>query len=69
MANIAISDLRPVDFDLLSDSESYIRDISDAELNAQIGGIAPFWAGYFIGVAATGVATFLIGGIIDWLFD
>ena len=69
MANIAISDLRPADFDLLSDSESYIRDISGAELNAQTGGIAPFWAGYFIGVAATGVATFVIGGILDWLFD
>jgi hypothetical protein len=69
MANIAISDLRPADFDLLSDSESYIRDLSDVELNAQTGGIAPFVAGYFVGVAVTGIATFVIGGILDWLFD
>lgn len=40
MANIAISDLNPAGFDLLSDSKSYMRELSDTELTAQ-GGITP----------------------------
>lgn len=40
MANIAISDLRPTGSDLFFDSESYMKDLSDGELNIQ-GGITP----------------------------
>ncbi|MGD1699135.1 hypothetical protein [Dapis sp. BLCC M229] len=40
MANIAISELNPVGFDLFSDSESYMVDLSDNELTTS-GGISP----------------------------
>lgn len=40
MANIAISELNPVGFDLFSDSESYMVDLSDNELTTS-GGILP----------------------------
>ncbi|RAQ48795.1 hypothetical protein B9S53_01950 [Arthrospira sp. O9.13F] len=38
MANITISDLRPAGADLFSDSESYLNEISDSELNTTNGG-------------------------------
>jgi hypothetical protein len=39
MTNITISDLHPTDFDLLSSSDSYMRELSDEELNTLIGGL------------------------------
>jgi hypothetical protein len=65
MANIAISNLNPVGFDLLSDSESYMRDLSDTELNAQ-GGITPALAASSepCGMAAA----FGAAALYDWLF-
>jgi hypothetical protein len=38
MANITISDLRPAGADLFSDSESYLNELSDSELNTTKGG-------------------------------
>ena len=32
MSNITISDLRPVDADLLLDSESYLNDLTEGEM-------------------------------------
>jgi hypothetical protein len=66
MANIAISDLNPAGFDLLSDSESYMRELSDAELTAQ-GGITPVLAA---SSEPCGMAVaFGVAALIDWLFD
>lgn len=47
MANIAISDLHPTGYDLFSDSESYMKDLSDGELDIQ-GGVTPVLIGYAI---------------------
>ncbi|MCU0532337.1 MAG: hypothetical protein MUD14_00295 [Hydrococcus sp. Prado102] len=38
MANIAISDLRPSGFQLISDNESYLRELSDIEFTTTQGG-------------------------------
>jgi hypothetical protein len=38
MASIKISDLRPSDFDLLGDSESFLDDLSDNDLATINGG-------------------------------
>ena len=34
MANVKISELHPIGFELFSDSESYMKELSEAELNA-----------------------------------
>jgi hypothetical protein len=47
MANITISELRPAGADLFSDSESYIHDLGDHELN-NYGGFA--WTVVAVGV-------------------
>lgn len=39
MATIAISDLRPAGYDLFSDSESFLSNLSKEELGMQGGGI------------------------------
>lgn len=41
MSTIKVSDLQPVGFDLFSDSESYLRELSDEELALE-GGITPW---------------------------
>ncbi|WP_019501947.1 hypothetical protein [Pseudanabaena sp. PCC 6802] len=65
MANIAISDLKLAGFDLFSDSESYMRDLSDTELNAQ-GGITPVLAA---SSEPCGMAVaFGAAALYDWLF-
>lgn len=38
MANLKISDLQPTGYDLFSDSESYMMDLSEDELNTTHGG-------------------------------
>lgn len=54
MANIAISELRPVGFDLFSDSESYLVDLSDNELTTS-GGVTPtVVVGVAVGTVALG---------------
>jgi hypothetical protein len=69
MANIAIPNLNPAGFDLLSDSESYMRELSDAELDAQ-GGVTPVLAAAAASSEPCGMAVaFVAGAIIDWLWD
>ncbi|OPH10523.1 hypothetical protein [Cylindrospermopsis raciborskii] len=41
MANITISDLRPAGADLFSDSESYLNELTESEINSNIGGLTP----------------------------
>lgn len=40
MANITITDLHPVGSDLFMDSESFMNELSDAEINGTKGGIS-----------------------------
>ena len=47
MANITISNLNPTDSDIFSNSESYMMDLSDKELDGTNGG----WFGTAVGVA------------------
>ncbi|GBF80649.1 hypothetical protein [Aphanothece sacrum] len=42
MPNITISDLTPAGSDLFSDSESYLHELKDVEINATRGGITPW---------------------------
>ena len=49
MANIKISNLNPIDSDIFSNSESYMMDLSDNELDKTHGGA--FWGP--LGVALT----------------
>jgi hypothetical protein len=41
MANIHISDLRPIGADLFLDSESFINELTDEDLNMTHGGVTP----------------------------
>lgn len=41
MANITISDLRPAGSELFDDSENYLNDLTDDELNMTQGGYSP----------------------------
>lgn len=43
MANIAISDLRPVGTNLFQDSESFFNDLTDENLNVIYGGSISFF--------------------------
>jgi hypothetical protein len=66
MSNIAISDLHSTDFDLLSNSDSYMRELSDEELNAQRGGfiaVDDFLIGLMVGYTVGWVCN-----LIDSLF-
>ncbi|EAW44479.1 hypothetical protein PN465_00860 [Nodularia spumigena CS-584] len=49
MANIVISDLRPAGSELFMDSESYLTDLTNDELNHTSGGL--FWFGVAVGLA------------------
>jgi hypothetical protein len=70
MTNITISDLHPTDFDLLPNPESYMRELSDEELNAKTGGqleldlVSALVIGGLIGTVISS-----IGLILDYLFD
>lgn len=44
MANIKIYNLQPAGYDLFSDSESYMMDLSENELNTTHGGFTAFLA-------------------------
>ena len=52
MANITISNLNPTDSDIFSNSESYMMDLSENEIDATNGG----WFG-----AAVSVAGLIVG--------
>ncbi|MBD2452023.1 hypothetical protein H6G76_33915 [Nostoc sp. FACHB-152] len=55
MTRITIYDLNPTGSELFSDSESYLKELSEAELAIQ-GGIIPFLAGLVFGGALSFVA-------------
>lgn len=55
-----------------SPGDGIARALTDAEMDVVAGGLAPFFAGYFVGVAATCVGIALVhaaGSLWDWLFD
>ena len=54
MANITISNLTPIDSDIFSNSESYMMDLSDNELDGTNGG----WFGTAVGLASLGVGIY-----------
>ncbi|MBW4423015.1 MAG: hypothetical protein KME50_00730 [Nostoc desertorum CM1-VF14] len=68
MASIVISELHPVGFELFSDSEGYLRDLSEPELGIE-GGIIPAiaaaaaWSSIGCKVAAVGLAAGAVGYI------
>lgn len=51
MASIKISDLHPAGSELFSDSESYMNEVSEGELDIQ-GGISPLIAAAALGALA-----------------
>ncbi|MGD1699137.1 class IIb bacteriocin, lactobin A/cerein 7B family [Dapis sp. BLCC M229] len=54
MANITISELRPAGTELFLDSEGFISELTEEELNFTKGGITPafFAAGFVAGYVA-----------------
>jgi hypothetical protein len=54
MASIKISDLRPSDFDMFGDSETFLNDLSDNDLATINGGKGGIWGA---------IASALTGGI------
>lgn len=53
-------------------TDAAIRALDAGEIDVVAGGLAPFFAGYLVGVAATGVGIALVhavGSLWDWLFD
>lgn len=59
MTNITISDLNP------ADSDSYMRELSDEELNALAGG----WIEELLAAIGVGVASIFTGVWIGMLFE
>ncbi|ACK66684.1 conserved hypothetical protein [Rippkaea orientalis PCC 8801] len=53
MANIAISNLYPAGTDLFVDSESFMAELTDDQLNETHGGA--FWFGVAVGLAISHV--------------
>ncbi len=53
MANILISDLRPAGAELFMDSESYLNDLTDAEMMNTKGASTPFCIGVIVGLTIT----------------
>lgn len=69
MARITISNLQPSGYALFSDSESYMTDLSDVELQVQ-GGISPATPAIAASSEACGIlAAAAICKVVDWLFD
>lgn len=62
MANITISDLCPAGFDLLSDSESFMKELSSGEISIQ-GGIINTLAAVAISATTVSVAASVGFGI------
>ena len=54
MSNITISNLNPIDSDIFSNSESYMMDLSDKELDGTNGG----WFNALVGIASLGVGIY-----------
>jgi hypothetical protein len=50
MAKIVVSDLRPAGADLFTDSESFLHDLTETEIDTTQGGITPFLVGVAVGI-------------------
>jgi hypothetical protein len=50
MAKIVLSDLRPAGADLFTDSESFLHDLTETEIDTTQGGITPFIIGVGVGI-------------------
>lgn len=61
MASIAISDIRPVGYDLLFDGESYMTDLNENELDRVVGGTEPITGAMALAFGLTVGAAFLGG--------
>jgi hypothetical protein len=53
MANIVISELRPAGSELFMDSESYLNDLTDAEMMNTKGASTPFCYGVIVSLLIT----------------
>ncbi|MBE9197505.1 MULTISPECIES: hypothetical protein [unclassified Nodularia (in: cyanobacteria)] len=51
MATIQIDNLKPSGFDLLTDEESFLHEVSDEQMGLTYGGITP-WGALFLAAAA-----------------
>jgi|GEM_PF-2531677 lactobin A/cerein 7B family class IIb bacteriocin len=72
MATIAINELRPAGYDFFSDSESFLGDLSEQELNNVNGGTSPVfsaiietaaYSSWQCGAAISGAVT-IVGSLI-----
>ncbi|MFN6501266.1 MAG: hypothetical protein RMX65_030315 [Nostoc sp. DedQUE01] len=64
MATIKISDLRPTGSDLFSDSEGYMNELNDNEVDAIYGGYKR-WQRVSAGVSLIGISTLIVGPLIE----
>ncbi|MBW4423016.1 MAG: hypothetical protein KME50_00735 [Nostoc desertorum CM1-VF14] len=57
MATISIADVKPVGFNLLSEEENFLSDLSKEEVSLTYGGGTPItlaWGAYILAAAAVG---------------
>jgi hypothetical protein len=66
MASIAISDIRPVGQDLFFDTESFMADLNENELDRVVGGTEPV-SMFFLGAAVvigSGLLGYAVGSAL-----
>jgi lactobin A/cerein 7B family class IIb bacteriocin len=61
MASIAISDILPVGHDLLSDTENFMTDLNENELERVVGGTEPITGAMALSLGIAAGAAFLGG--------
>jgi hypothetical protein len=55
MATINIADVKPLGFNLLSEEESFLNDLSEEQVSLTYGGVIPVvWIGFSLAAAAVG---------------
>ncbi|WP_414572350.1 hypothetical protein [Nostoc sp. CCY 9925] len=64
MATINISDLRPTGSDLFSDSEGYMNELNDNEVDAIYGGYRR-WQRVAASVSIVAISTLIVGPLIE----
>lgn len=64
MACITISNLQPLGSELFSDSENYMRDLTEREVDSLYGGALPVIAIWSIKVASKYVVGAMAGGAV-----
>jgi hypothetical protein len=71
MSSIVIREIKPAGVNLFIDSESYLNELSEAELEIT-GGATPAWVAASSRPCAAGaaiVAEKVVDKLVDWLFD